>query len=134
MTNEPVTVVKPGYFIGDLKEALAKYRSGFRELLEPAFDHENYGLYEPATPSLILVTRQDDGFRLKGPHRVNMFTAFTSYSNHTNFEMLEEFERKTGIALYLDMEDPREAEGLMAFAFKGFIQHGPEFWNELTRL
>jgi len=130
MADQPITLVKEGYFVGDLKGALYRYGSGFKPL--PNLDREKYGLYIPESPSLVVVARMKNGFILNGANRVNLYASFSSFSNQTDLEMLAEFERRTGIGLPSDHRNLRNISFVMSIAFQEIIKGGPKVLDQFA--
>jgi len=122
MQNNPISIVREGYFDGNILDKLRKYNQRFRPL--PAKKtHEKYGLYIPETPSLVVISQLRDKARL-GPNMINLYAAFTSYSKERNLELIAEFESKTGIRVQNDHPSLRNIEMIMESVFNEIVKSG----------
>jgi hypothetical protein len=94
--REPFSVVRAGFFDGDLSERLRRYCGDFKKLNTPR--GEKHVLYDPDEPSLVFVSRLAR-IKIHNSERINLYVGFTSYFENTNMKMLEEFRRKTELSL-----------------------------------
>ena len=131
-SSSPVSIVREGYFRGNILDQLRKYSEGFKPL--PAKEtHEKYGLYIPETPSLVVVSKLR-GETVLGQNRVNLYASFTSYSKENDLEMIAEFESKTGIQIQNDHPNLKSIGMIMGIVFQEIVKGGPQSMDLLAQM
>ncbi|MBS3079363.1 hypothetical protein J4218_04530 [Candidatus Pacearchaeota archaeon] len=130
--HSPVSIVREGYFPRDILNQLRRYCDNFKPL--PAKStHEKYGLYVPETPSLLVVSKLRGDRRL-GPNGVNLYAAFTSYSEQGDLEMIADFEARTGINVQSAHPNLRLIGMIMELVFEEIFRKGPQAMDILARM
>jgi len=129
---KPHSIVREGYFNGNISDQLRLYGPNFRPLpAKPT--HEKYGLYIPEKPSLLVVSKLKGSIRL-GPYGSNLYAAFTSYSQRENLEMIAEFESKTGILVPHQHTQLTGIAMLMKIVFDEIVRAGPGAMDILSNM
>ena len=130
--NCPISVVREGYFSGNILNQLKLYNDDFKPL--PArFTHEKYGLYVPETPSLVVVSKLRGDLRHE-PYGTNLYASFTSNSEQIDLEMIAEFESRTGIRIQNKHPNLIPISMIMGIVFQEVVKRGPKSLDLLAQM
>jgi|SRR3989344_8576078 len=119
----PQTLVRVGRYDNSLEEAVKRFTESLVSVPVGLGNTVKYAILKKSEESyLLMVSQQKD--KLVTVAGYNVMLTVTSYSDSRNQQVADQFERKTGIDLGIDVPDHiRRQSNLMGMSFQVFEKH-----------